>query len=533
MSVTEETITNQESKLPSTEQVASDAPQLLADTSMQVQNPGQPQYPITDQGQAAIPQISIPQATDESWLSRIIDASRAVIAPMTSKPQMFMQMLEQDLERKRLARAGMQATAIQTLYLQGIQSGDPAQMAEVSKALSGIKNLEPEANSALQKAQLQMADDLMKARDKRLGIEQEKAERDRIAQIITKNATTPQAKMAAELLQGTNAKITDLDNIMKLMPPQPTRVELKDLSQGMKESIAQRAKHFGLTIGEALDKYNVGDPAIFPVVAGAIAAPKSEVTNEFLQKMELAGVRTHGRRYLDEYSEQDFTKVRNYEEQRAFQNRLALVQAVQSGQGSEPIKAAASSYRYKDSLETVFPGMKYDELSRLINEGQVISGLSQQEVTNIRNVPGSIDTVKQLMDLINKNENIFPSVEKRGASVAYILTGWNRLRDAAGADAVDTTLAELKSMRAKLVPLIKAFGDTGNVAVREAEMAAEGLGLKPTSKESAMVTAKSILRGLVAGVRAKQVNPKWLDGADRLLSGESGTIKTLPKGVVR
>ena len=142
-----------------------------------------------------------------------------------------------------------------------------------------------------------------------------------------------------------------------------------------------------------------------------------------------------------------------------------------------------------------------------------------QEVRDINRVPTAVRALQELKQLQTSSPDLFPSVEERGQAAVLAITGFNRLRQFAGGAIVDEGLAKLKALRATIVPIIKAFGDTGNIAVREAEVAAEALGLAPTSRESAQVQIEIIFKGLAAGVRARGVNPTFLTDAETDIFG--------------
>ena len=157
-----------------------------------------------------------------------------------------------------------------------------------------------------------------------------------------------------------------------------------------------------------------------------------------------------------------------------------------------------------------------DDLDAALANKSLVS-VNAAELVGIGKAAPALQTLLQLKKLAFDNPDVFPRVAEVGKPSAFLAVQSNRLKQLAGVASVNPVFAKLQSFKISLVPLIKAFGDTGNISVKEADRAIEAIGLESTSFESLAANLDSIFRTLEAGIIDKGLNPKFLQDAREAL----------------
>lgn len=153
-----------------------------------------------------------------------------------------------------------------------------------------------------------------------------------------------------------------------------------------------------------------------------------------------------------------------------------------------PSAVEATHYVNKVTLQPPPTGMTLTEIQQ--------SGQYQQVPTGSIPAIKQLNTVKSMLDeaekVIESRPDLFPpSVKslvmdniKVAKSASLYLAGKK----------TDADIGNLEALKVALPTTVKAFGDTGNVAVKEREITDAALGLSPSTKEAAMARINTIRR---------------------------------------
>ncbi|KKK94292.1 hypothetical protein LCGC14_2684310, partial [marine sediment metagenome] len=200
----------------------------------------------------------------------------------------------------------------------------------------------------------------------------------------------------------------------------------------------------------------------------------------------------------------------------AVQKKIAINEAIRAGRG----KAFAGRETLKGYVNPVtlkgVTNISNDDLDAAIENGSMVS-VNAAELVGIRKAAPALQTLLQLKKLAFDHPEVFPRVSEMGEARAFLTVQTNKLKQLAGIAKVSPVFAKLQSFKIALVPLIKAFGDTGNISVKEADRAIEAIGLESTSFESLSSILDAVFRTLEAGIIDKGLNPKFLQDAREAL----------------
>ena len=200
----------------------------------------------------------------------------------------------------------------------------------------------------------------------------------------------------------------------------------------------------------------------------------------------------------------------------AVQKKIEIDEAIRAGHG----KAFVNRGKLKGFVNPVTlketGSISNDDLDAALANKSLVS-VNAAELVGIRKAAPALQTLLQLKKLAFDNPDVFPRVAEVGKASAFLTVQTNRLKQLGGVASVNPVFAKLQSFKISLVPLIKAFGDTGNISVKEADRAIEAIGLESTSFESLAANLDSIFRTLEAGIIDKGLNPKFLQDAREAL----------------
>ncbi len=200
----------------------------------------------------------------------------------------------------------------------------------------------------------------------------------------------------------------------------------------------------------------------------------------------------------------------------AVQKKIEIDEAIRAGHG----KAFVDRGKLKGFVNPVTlketGSISNDDLDAALANKSLVS-VNTAELVGIRKAAPALQTLLQLKKLAFDNPDVFPRVSELGQAGAFLQVQKNKLKQLAGVASVNPVFAKLQSFKIALVPLIKAFGDTGNISVKEADRAIEAIGLESTSFESLSSILDAVFRTLEAGIIDKGLNPKFLQDAREAL----------------
>lgn len=158
--------------------------------------------------------------------------------------------------------------------------------------------------------------------------------------------------------------------------------------------------------------------------------------------------------------------------------------------------AELARYVNKQTLQAPPPGMTAPQIQASGDYVAVPEG-ALQAVRQFKTVAQLFDRAEQT---IKKRSDLFPESKDNilldRANVAYAQAKW-----ALGAR-TDPDIGTMESLMVALPTLVKAFGDTGNIAVQERLQAATAAGFNAATKENALARIQSIRSLTAAGATA-------------------------------
>jgi len=157
-----------------------------------------------------------------------------------------------------------------------------------------------------------------------------------------------------------------------------------------------------------------------------------------------------------------------------------------------PSPEVATHYMHKETWQGPPVGMTEREIITSKQYVQVptnrIQALSQGRV-----VKGLLDTVE---DIIQRRVDLFPPKTGKTMKDAAALAQATAYFNIPGVQNWDPDVARLSGLATTLPAMIKAFGDTANVAVKEREIAQESAGLRPAMQDASFARV-DLIRKLI------------------------------------
>jgi hypothetical protein len=149
------------------------------------------------------------------------------------------------------------------------------------------------------------------------------------------------------------------------------------------------------------------------------------------------------------------------------------------------------------------------------------------QAMNISQTSSGLTIATELADIIRNNRDLFPEkktdVTWRTALAAFAPGVTGRF---------DPRVARMQTLSLAIPNLVRALGDTANIAVAERAMTQTGLGLRPMTREAAEASLRTLVKILNASLRKRGfegVNVEELLRADQPSSGGSLSPEDLGK----
>src|SRR5262245_30737361 len=171
----------------------------------------------------------------------------------------------------------------------------------------------------------------------------------------------------------------------------------------------------------------------------------------------------------------------------------AKTTATEAAQAAFPPKAQdATLYRHKKTWSPPPSNMSLTQIQQS-SDYAPINQQSIQAVAQARVVKGMFGEIDQIMA---RRPDLYPTTTGDKVKDAYNLTKATAYFKIPGIAKYDRDLARLEAITAALPTLVKAFGDTANIAVAERYIAERSIGLTPSMRDAAQARIDT-LRGFM------------------------------------